>query len=86
MTNTQNAIAAFLAKGGNVRKVSANATNGMSNRDWYKAARDETVSRIVDDYSDTEQRDERAREIFGCARANGASESEAMNAMNEAHY
>ena len=30
MTNTQDAIAAFLAKGGNVSKVETGATNGMS--------------------------------------------------------
>lgn len=39
-TTTQDAIAAFLAKGGAIRKVEAGASNGMTNRDWYLAARD----------------------------------------------
>ena len=34
------AMAAFAAKGGKVTKVATDATNGMTNRQWYLAARD----------------------------------------------
>jgi hypothetical protein len=44
------AIAAFLAKGGKVSKVAAGASNGMTARDWHKAARDDdrTVNRLIE--------------------------------------
>jgi hypothetical protein len=40
MTATNDAIAAFLAKGGKVRKVSAGASNGMTAGQWQRAIRD----------------------------------------------
>ena len=45
MTDTQEAIAAFLAKGGTVNKVSPDASAGMTARDWHKAVRDPVISR-----------------------------------------
>lgn len=53
MTDTQDAIAAFLAKGGKVAKVAEGATCGLTDRDFYKLARDPVVKRVVDP---TEQR------------------------------
>lgn len=46
-TSTQDAIAAFLANGGAVKKVSTDATCGMTDRQWHRASRDvETVTVI----------------------------------------
>lgn len=43
MTNTtQDAIAAFLAKGGKVTKAAEGAGLGLTNRQWYAASRDAT--------------------------------------------
>lgn len=39
MTDTNEAIAAFLAKGGKINRVDADATSGISDRDFYYAAR-----------------------------------------------
>lgn len=47
MTNSADAIAAFLAKGGKVAKVAPNATCGMTAGQWYKAARDPVVSVVI---------------------------------------
>lgn len=49
MTNSQDAIAAFLAKGGKVAKVVEGASNGMTAGQWHRAARDVEVSRVVSD-------------------------------------
>lgn len=49
MTNSADAIAAFLTKGGKVRKVSTSATCGMTARQWHKAARDpEPVAKVIE--------------------------------------
>lgn len=47
MTNTQDAIAAFLAKGGRVAKIDANATCGMTDRQWHRASRDDVVTVVL---------------------------------------
>lgn len=44
--NTQDAIAAFLAKGGNIRKVSQDETAGLTASDWHKAIRAPTYCPI----------------------------------------
>ena len=45
--STQDAIAAFLAKGGAIKKVDATASCGMTDRQWHRASRDvETVTVI----------------------------------------
>ena len=51
MTNSQDAIAAFLAKGGKVTKAREGAGLGLTNRAWFKASRDQEVSRVVEDFS-----------------------------------
>lgn len=49
MTDTNDAVAAFLARGGKIAKVEAGASNGMTARDWYKAARDPVKVIEIDD-------------------------------------
>ena len=48
MTNSQDAIAAFLAKGGKVTKAPEGAGIGLTNRQWYMASRDETPVRVIE--------------------------------------
>lgn len=55
-------IAAALAKKG-VTKVPTGVSNGMTARDWYKAARDSDNRQIVEDHSIEEALSEREREI-----------------------
>ncbi len=64
MSNTQDAVAAFLASGGKVTKVADNART-MSERELYFAVRDPIVSREVSDDVDAAI-SERQHEI-GCA-------------------
>lgn len=59
--DTQDAIAAFLAKGGKVQKVATGASNGMTDRQWYKAVRDDEKVRIDDNID--EALSERRHEI-----------------------
>lgn len=47
MTNTQDAVAAFLAKGGAIAKVDATASCGMTDRQWHRAQRDDVVTVIL---------------------------------------
>ena len=65
MTNSAGAIAAFLAKGGAIRKVSAGEGLGLTNRQWFNASRDVEVSRVVEDYSMMDGIAEREAEIGG---------------------
>lgn len=46
-TASQDAIAAFLAKGGKVAKIAAGATCGMTARDFRNAARDKKPIEVV---------------------------------------
>ena len=46
-TSTQDAIAAFLAKGGAIAKVDATASCGMTDRQWHRAQRDDVVTVVV---------------------------------------
>lgn len=85
MTDTQGAIAAFLAKGGKVTKAAVGEGNGMTHRQWYRAARDSDNAKIIHEMDiDAEQREEIAREAFGAARLNGASQSDALDVYNQA--
>ena len=77
--NTSDLVAAFLAKGGKVAKVASDATNGMTSRDWHRAARDVPAAKVIGDDSDAFAY-EREAETFGAARMNGASVSEALDA------
>jgi hypothetical protein len=55
-------IAAALAKKG-VTKIAVGESNGMTARQWYRAARDSDNARVVEDYSVEEALSEREREI-----------------------
>lgn len=46
-TSTQDAIAAFLAKGGAIKKVDATATCGMTERQWHRVQRDDVVTVVL---------------------------------------
>lgn len=54
MTNSQDAIAAFLAKGGKVTKAAEGAGIGLTNRQWYMASRDATPVTVLHDEDATE--------------------------------
>lgn len=59
---TAAALAAFKARGGSVTRVPTGASNGMTDRQWYRAARDSKNERVIDDARD-EAIGEREREI-----------------------
>ena len=63
MTDTQDAIAAFLAKGGKVTKAAEGEGLGLTNRQWYRAARDPVITRVIEDDSMAEAVAERQFEI-----------------------
>ena len=44
-TTTEDAIAAFLARGGKIRKVEGDATSGLSERDWADTVRGKVTDR-----------------------------------------
>jgi hypothetical protein len=69
MTNTNDAIAAFLAKGGKVRKLDASASSGISDREFFLASRGEIDLKRRD--WDAERADEQMREKFAEARTVG---------------
>lgn len=44
MSSTDEMIKAFLARGGKVTRAAEGASNGMTEKDWYKAIRGELVA------------------------------------------
>ena len=67
-------MAAFAAKGGTVRKVREGEGMGLSNAQWYKASRDQEVSRVVEDYSLAEGIAEREAELGGAFGVEGVND------------
>lgn len=66
-------VAAFLAKGGKVQALPEDATNGMTGRDWYQAAR--APNAAEPEYTEeqrAEQFMERVREGFHTGGREGA--------------
>ena len=74
MTNSQDAIAAFLAKGGKVTKAHEGAGLGLTNRAWFKATRDQEVSRVVEDYGMQDAIAEREVEIGAAHGVEGVND------------
>ena len=79
MTDYQAQVEAFLARGGTVTRAAEGEGLGLSPRDWYNKVSDGPA---VVTYS-ADQTAERKNEIFGAARLNGASVSEALDATRE---
>ena len=82
MTTTQDAIAAFLAKGGSVRKIATGEGAGVTDRQWYAASQGNLDLRSKLNGSDDERLAERRMETFRETRHVGGSVSEALDAMN----
>ena len=70
--STQDAVAAFLARGGKVTKV-ASDTRTMTDRELYFAVRDPIVKRVVDDGID-DAISEREHEIGAAHGVNGLND------------
>jgi hypothetical protein len=80
---TPEMLAAFAARGGSVKKAAMGEGLGLTNRQWYRKARDEVVERVVVEHDiDAEQRQEMAMEAFHQARHCGASQEAAMDDYN----
>ncbi len=56
-------VAAYLAKGGKVKRVAEDASNGMTARDWYLAARGDLQTAESDEQI-AEREAERVREAY----------------------
>ena len=68
---TAAALAAFHARGGQVTRLDAEASSGVTPRQWYAAARGKIDLRSQLNGSDAERADERMREKFAEARTVG---------------
>ena len=72
-SNDSAAIAAFLASKG-ATKVPEGASNGMSDKAWYRAARDVEPTKVVADYSVEDALYEREHEIGAAYGVEGVND------------
>jgi hypothetical protein len=84
MSNSSaDAIAAFLAKGGKVTKLDPDASNGVTDRQWYAASKGDIDLRSRLNGSDAERLAERKMEIGREVRHLGGSQAEALDAASD---
>ena len=70
-TSTQDAIAAFLAKGGAIAKIDATVSSGITDRQFYLASKGDIDLKEID--FEQERADIQMREKFAEARTVGVS-------------
>lgn len=81
------ALAAFLARGGNITKLSPDASNNVSDKDWMRIVRSASpicVSQIERDALQAEHDAEREREIYAETYYASGSRTKAWNDVD--HY